>query len=78
MMAYLKETYMETMTLSRVGARHNLDEIPNVLFERLTVVQFKYHGNAQANITKDDLVAQAVQALLAVYNSTVSGLYMTE
>jgi hypothetical protein len=40
-------------------------------------VQFKYHGNAQANATKDD-VAQAVQALLAVYNSTVAGLYETE
>jgi hypothetical protein len=85
MMAYLKETYVEATTLSRVGARRNLenctlkkDENPKVLFERLTVVQFKYHGNAQANITKDDLVAQAVHPLPAVYNSTVAGLYKTE
>jgi hypothetical protein len=41
-----------------------------VLFERLASVQFKYHGNAQANITEDDLVAQAVQPLPVVYNLT--------
>jgi hypothetical protein len=49
-----------------------------VLFERLTAVQFKYHGNAQANATEDDLVAQAVPALPAVYNLTVASLYKTE
>jgi Zinc knuckle len=80
MMAYLKETYEEATTLSRVGARQDLenctlkkDENPKVLFERLAAVQFKCHGNAQANITNDDLVPQA-----AVYNSTVTGLYKTE
>jgi hypothetical protein len=71
--------------LSRVGARRNLencilkkDENPKGLFEKLTAVQSKYHGNAQANVTEDDLVAQAVQAVPAVYNSTVAGLYETE
>jgi hypothetical protein len=48
------------------------DENPKVLFEILMAVQFKHHGNTQASVTKDDLVAQAVQALLAVYNSTVA------
>jgi hypothetical protein len=51
---------------------------PKGLFEKLIAGQFKYHGNTQANVTDDDLVAQAVQALLAVYNSTVAGLYETE
>jgi hypothetical protein len=85
MMAYLQENYVEATTLSRVGARQDLenctlkkDENPKVLFERLTAVQFKYHGNAQANVTEDDLVAQAVQALPTVYNLTVAGLYETE
>jgi hypothetical protein len=85
MMAYLREKYVKAKTLSRVGARHNLenctlkkDENPKVLFERLTTVQSKYHGNAQANVTEDDLVAQTVQALPAVYNSTVAGLYKAE
>jgi hypothetical protein len=44
----------------------------------MTAVLFKYQGNAQATITEDDLVAQAVQALPAIYNSTVAGLYKTE
>jgi hypothetical protein len=39
------------------------DENPKVLLEKMTAVLFKYQGNAQANITEDDLVAQAVQAL---------------
>jgi hypothetical protein len=54
------------------------DENPKVLFERLTAVQFKYHNNAQANVTEDDLVAQEVQALPVVFNSRVAGLYETE
>jgi hypothetical protein len=54
------------------------DENPKDLFEKLTAVQFKYQWNAQANITDDDLVAQAVQAIPAIYNSTVAGLYKTE
>jgi hypothetical protein len=85
MMAYLRENFVELTALSRVGARRDLenctlkkDENPNGLFEKLTAVQFKYHGNAQANVTDDDLVAQAVQALPAVYNSTVAGSYKTE
>jgi hypothetical protein len=44
----------------------------------MTAVLFKYQGNAQATITEDDLVAQAVQALPAIYNSTVVGLYKAE
>jgi hypothetical protein len=47
------------------------------LLERFTAVQFKYQGNAQVNITEDDMVAQVVQALPAIYNSTLVGLYET-
>jgi gag-polypeptide of LTR copia-type len=82
MMAYLRETYKNNTTLSRVAAKRDLekctmkkDEDPKVLFKKLTAVQFKYQGNVRANITKDDLVTQAVQALPAIYNSTVAGLY---
>jgi gag-polypeptide of LTR copia-type len=82
MMAYLRETYKNNTTLSRVAAKRDLekctmkkDEDPKVLFDRLTAVQFKYQGNVRANITEDDLVTQAVQALPAIYNSTVAGLF---
>jgi gag-polypeptide of LTR copia-type len=78
MMAYLRETYENNTTLSRVAAKRDLekctmkkDEDPKVLFEKLTAVQF----NVRANITEDDLVTQAVQALPAIYNSMVAGLY---
>jgi hypothetical protein len=54
------------------------DENPKVLFEQLMAINFKYHGYAQVNIIEDDLVVQAVQALPAIYNSTVAGLYKTE
>jgi gag-polypeptide of LTR copia-type len=85
MIAYLKETYEDTSTLSRVGAKRDLescvmkkDENPKILFEKLVAVQFKYAGNLQANITEDDLVTQAIQALPAVYNSTVASLIKAE
>jgi hypothetical protein len=52
------------------------DENPTLLFEPLMAVQFKYQGDVQANVTEDDLVSQAVQALPTVYNSTVA--YETE
>jgi hypothetical protein len=67
MIAYLKEMYMDNTTLLQVGARQGVenstmkkDDNPKVLFERLTLTQFNYHGNTQANITDDDLVTQAV------------------
>jgi hypothetical protein len=73
MVAYSKETYVDNTTLSQRDLENcTIEKDPKVLFERLTAVQFKYQGNAQANVTKDDLVAQAVQALPAVYNSTVA------
>jgi hypothetical protein len=81
MIAYLQETYEDTSTLSRVGAKQDLescvmkkDKNPKILFEKLVAVQFKYAGNRQANILEDDLVTQAIQALPAVYNSTVASL----
>jgi hypothetical protein len=90
MVTYPRETYKDNTTLSRVAAKRvaakrdlenssmKKDENPKVLFEKLTAVLFKYQGNAQANITEDDLYAQAVQALPGIYNSTVAGLYNTE
>jgi hypothetical protein len=76
MIAYLKGTFEDTTTLSRVGAKRDLenckmskDENPKVLFEKLVAVKFKYAGNRQANITESDIVAQAIQALPSLYNS---------
>jgi LmbE family N-acetylglucosaminyl deacetylase len=54
------------------------DDNPKVLFERLIAVQYKYAGNAQAQISDDEMVTQAVQALPTMYNSTVVGVYETE
>jgi hypothetical protein len=54
------------------------DDNPKVLFERLIAVQYKYAGNAQACISEDEMVTQAVQALPTMYNSTVVGVYETE
>jgi hypothetical protein len=74
----LKDLIKATMTLSKVGAKRELenctmkkDDNPKALFEQLIAVQYKYAGNAQAQISKDELVTQAVQALPTIYNSTV-------
>jgi hypothetical protein len=85
MMVNLQENYVEATPLSIVGARQDLenctlkkDENPKVLFERLTrfsLSTMAMHKNAQASVTKDELVAQEVPA---VYNLTVAGLYETE
>jgi len=52
MIAYLKETFEDTSTLSKVGAKRDLenctmkrDDNPKTLFEKLVTVQFKYLGN---------------------------------
>jgi hypothetical protein len=85
MMGCLKENFKDTSTLSKIGAKHDLescvmkkDENPKNLFEQLELVQFKYAGNAQAQISKGDLVTQAVQALPSVYNSCVANLFNTQ
>jgi hypothetical protein len=85
MVAYLKDSFKATMTMSRVGAKRDLenctmkkDDNPKALFERLTAIQFKYAGNPQTRISEDELVAQAVQALLTLYSSTVVGVYEAE
>jgi Zinc knuckle len=85
MIAYLKGTFEDTTTLSRVGAKRDLenckmskDENPKVLFEKLVAVKFKYAGNRQANITESDIVTQAIQALPLLYNSAVYGLMDAE
>jgi hypothetical protein len=41
-------------------------------------VQYKYSGLKQAKVSEDDLVAQAIQALPTMYNSTVAGLIETK
>jgi hypothetical protein len=61
----------------RPGELHDEDN-PKVLFERLIAVQYKYAGNAQAQISDDEMVTQAVQALPTMYNSTVVGVYEIE
>jgi hypothetical protein len=60
MVAYLKESFEATMTLSRVGAKRDLenctmkkDENPKALFKQLIAVQYKYTGNMQAQISED-------------------------
>ena len=85
MVAYLKETFEDQSTLSRVGAKRDLercvmkkDDNPKGLFEKLVAVQFKYAGNKQARISEEDIVTQAIQALPAMYNSTVVGLMDAE
>jgi hypothetical protein len=54
------------------------DENPKVLFDRLIAVQFKYAGNRRSEISDDDVVTQAIQALPAMYNLTVANLMETE
>jgi predicted SnoaL-like aldol condensation-catalyzing enzyme len=49
-----------------------------VLFDRLIAVQFKYAGNRHAEISNDDVVTQAIQALPAMNNLTVADLMETE
>jgi hypothetical protein len=50
------------------------DDNPKALFEQLIAVQYKYAGNAQARISEDELVTQAVQALPTIYNLTAVGV----
>jgi hypothetical protein len=71
--------------LLQVGAKRDLenctmkkDDNPKALFEQLIAIQYKYAGNAQAQISEDELVTQAVQALPTIYNSTVVGVYEAE
>jgi hypothetical protein len=85
MVVYLKDSFEATMTMSRVRAKRDLenctmkkDDNPKALFERLTAVQFKYAGNPQTQISEDELVAQAVQALPTLYNSMVVVVYEAE
>jgi hypothetical protein len=85
MIAYLKSNFKDTSALSRVAAKRDLEnckmvkeETPKVLFDKLVAVKFKHVGNRQANITEDDLFAQAIQALPSMYNSTVAGLIDAE
>lgn len=85
MIAYLKDTFENTSTLSKVGAKWDLknctmkwDENPKNLFQKLVTVQFKYQGNAQVRISNDELVTQAVQALPSMYNLAVASLFKTE
>jgi hypothetical protein len=85
MMAYLKETYVDTSTLSRIGAKRDLDacvmrkdENPKILFNKLVAVQYKYSGLQQAKVSEDDLVAQAIQVLPTMYNSMVAVLIETK
>jgi hypothetical protein len=85
MMAYLKETYVDTSTLLRIRVKRDLDacvmrkdENPKILSDKLVAVQYKYSGLQQAKVSEDDQVAQAIQALPTMYNSTVAGLIKTE
>jgi hypothetical protein len=85
MIAYLKNNFEDRSALSRVGAKRDLESCkmgkednPKVLFDKLVAVKFKHVGNWQANITEDDLFAQAIQALPSIYNSTVAGLIDAE
>jgi hypothetical protein len=48
MMDYLKETYVDTSTLSRIGVKRDLDacamrkeENPKILFDKLVAVQYR-------------------------------------
>jgi hypothetical protein len=47
-------------------------------FNLLIAVQFKYAGNCRAEISDDDMVTQAIQALPAMYNLMVANLMETE
>jgi gag-polypeptide of LTR copia-type len=85
MVQYLKETFQDTSTLSKIRAKCDLEacvmkkeDNPKNLFEQLESVQFKYAGNAQARISEGDLVTQAVQALPSMYNSCVVNLFDAE
>jgi hypothetical protein len=85
MIVYLKNTYAAVTILSRVGAKRDLescvmckDEHPKILFEQLMGVQLKYAGNVQAQVVEGDLVTQAIQALPAMYNSTIANFLETE
>lgn len=76
---HLKKKFGETTTLSKVGAKYDLelcvmkkDDHPKVLLEKLIKVQFKYAGVKQASISDDELVIQAIQALPASYTPTVA------
>jgi malonyl CoA-acyl carrier protein transacylase len=83
MMAYLKEVFADATALSKVGARRDLEACvmkkdEKMLFDQLIAVQFKYAGNHRAEISDDDVVTQAIQALPAMYNLTVANLMETE
>jgi hypothetical protein len=84
MMAYLKDTYVDTSTLSGIRAKRDLDacvrkvDNPKILFDKLVAVQYNYSGLQQAKVSEDNLVAQAIQALPTMYNSMVAGLIETE
>jgi Zinc knuckle len=85
MMTYMKGAFADATVLSKVEARRDLeacamkkDENPKVLFDQLIAAQFKYAGNRRAEISDDDVVTQAIQALPAMYNSTVANLMETE
>jgi hypothetical protein len=54
------------------------EDNPKLLFEKLVVVQFKHEDNQQANITENDLITQAIQALPSGYTLTVAALIDAE
>jgi gag-polypeptide of LTR copia-type len=85
MIAYLKSSFEDTSTLSRVGAKRDLENCkmnkednPKGLFTKLVAVKYKYSGNRQANITESDIVTQAIQVLPSMYNSAVYGVLDAE
>ena len=85
MVAYLQSKYQDTTALAGVGAKRDLESCtmdvkdnPTLLFEKLVGVQFKYQGNAQAVISENDLITQAIQALPTEYTSTVAALIDAE
>jgi hypothetical protein len=53
-----------------------MEDNPKALFDKLVTVQYKYSGHQQATISKDDLLAQAIQAI--GYNLTMAGLIKAE
>jgi hypothetical protein len=67
MVAYLKESFEVTITLSRVGAKRDLencimkkDDNPKALFEQLIAIQYKYAGNVQARISSSASLADHI------------------
>jgi hypothetical protein len=75
--------YADFSRAHQQGAKRDLenctmkkDDNPKALFEQLIAVQYKYAGNAQARISEDELVTQAVQALPTIYNLTAVGVWV--